>query len=165
MLCLQGWPYTKIIIHHVLCEMRQVFSVKCKEIKNIWNFAGFGFVSFESDDPVERLVAEHFVNVNGKQVCYFSIYSGCLCYLKFEHLCTNCVFLLYIYLITFSRLKLSVLNLEMDVVGLWVDSLDGAPWLVFNYPFALFNLTYCFNFWKCFFCRWEIPWVTCLQVE
>ncbi|XP_021968013.1 heterogeneous nuclear ribonucleoprotein 27C isoform X1 [Folsomia candida] len=29
---------------------------------------GFGFVSFESDDPVERLVAEHFVNVNGKQV-------------------------------------------------------------------------------------------------
>jgi len=29
---------------------------------------GFGFVSFENDDPVERLVAEHFVNVNGKQV-------------------------------------------------------------------------------------------------
>jgi len=29
---------------------------------------GFGFVSFETDDPVERLVAEHFVNLNGKQV-------------------------------------------------------------------------------------------------
>jgi RNA-binding protein Musashi len=28
---------------------------------------GFGFVSFETDDPVERLVAEHFVNINGKQ--------------------------------------------------------------------------------------------------
>jgi len=30
--------------------------------------SGFGFVSFETDDPVERLVAEHFVNLNGKQV-------------------------------------------------------------------------------------------------
>lgn len=35
---------------------------------NIWIITGFGFVSFESDDPVERLVAEHFVNINGKQV-------------------------------------------------------------------------------------------------
>ncbi|KAF2343448.1 RNA recognition motif domain, partial [Trinorchestia longiramus] len=29
---------------------------------------GFGFLSFESDDAVERAVAEHFVNINGKQV-------------------------------------------------------------------------------------------------
>jgi len=29
---------------------------------------GFGFVSFETDDPVERLVSEHFVNLHGKQV-------------------------------------------------------------------------------------------------
>ncbi|XP_063233672.1 heterogeneous nuclear ribonucleoprotein 27C isoform X36 [Bacillus rossius redtenbacheri] len=29
---------------------------------------GFGFLSFESDEAVERCVAEHFVNLNGKQV-------------------------------------------------------------------------------------------------
>ncbi|XP_065337075.1 heterogeneous nuclear ribonucleoprotein 27C-like isoform X4 [Cloeon dipterum] len=29
---------------------------------------GFGFLSFETDDAVERCVAEHFVNLNGKQV-------------------------------------------------------------------------------------------------
>ncbi|KAK7868066.1 hypothetical protein R5R35_005535 [Gryllus longicercus] len=29
---------------------------------------GFGFLSFEDDDAVERCVAEHFVNLNGKQV-------------------------------------------------------------------------------------------------
>lgn len=29
---------------------------------------GFGFLSFESDEAVERAVAEHFVNINGKQV-------------------------------------------------------------------------------------------------
>ncbi|KAA0202342.1 hypothetical protein HAZT_HAZT000419, partial [Hyalella azteca] len=32
---------------------------------------GFGFLSFESDDAVERAVAEHFVNINGKQVSSF----------------------------------------------------------------------------------------------
>jgi hypothetical protein len=31
---------------------------------------GFGFLSFETDESVERCVAEHFVNLNGKQV-YF----------------------------------------------------------------------------------------------
>ncbi len=39
---------------------------------------GFGFVSFESDDPVERLVAEHFVNVNGKQVSTSCFKKICL---------------------------------------------------------------------------------------
>ncbi|XP_066149904.1 heterogeneous nuclear ribonucleoprotein 27C isoform X1 [Euwallacea fornicatus] len=29
---------------------------------------GFGFLSFEDDDSVDRCVAEHFVNLNGKQV-------------------------------------------------------------------------------------------------
>ena len=29
---------------------------------------GFGFLSFETEDAVERAVAEHFVNINGKQV-------------------------------------------------------------------------------------------------
>ncbi|XP_049791162.1 heterogeneous nuclear ribonucleoprotein 27C-like isoform X1 [Schistocerca nitens] len=29
---------------------------------------GFGFLSFEDDEAVERCVAEHFVNLNGKQV-------------------------------------------------------------------------------------------------
>lgn len=29
---------------------------------------GFGFVSFETDDAVERLVGEHYVSINGKQV-------------------------------------------------------------------------------------------------
>ncbi|RXG52832.1 Heterogeneous nuclear ribonucleoprotein 27C [Armadillidium vulgare] len=29
---------------------------------------GFGFLSFETDDAVERAVSEHFVNINGKQV-------------------------------------------------------------------------------------------------
>jgi hypothetical protein len=39
----------------------------CPYFKDL-KFSGFGFVSFENDDPVERLVGEHFVNVNGKQV-------------------------------------------------------------------------------------------------
>lgn len=29
---------------------------------------GFGFLSFDSDESVDRAVAEHFVNINGKQV-------------------------------------------------------------------------------------------------
>lgn len=29
---------------------------------------GFGFLSFEDEDAVDRCVAEHFVNLNGKQV-------------------------------------------------------------------------------------------------
>ena len=31
---------------------------------------GFGFLSFETEDAVERAVAEHFVNINGKQVLW-----------------------------------------------------------------------------------------------
>lgn len=29
---------------------------------------GFGFLSFEDEESVERCVSEHFVNLNGKQV-------------------------------------------------------------------------------------------------
>lgn len=29
---------------------------------------GFGFLSFEDDEAVDRCVSEHFVNLNGKQV-------------------------------------------------------------------------------------------------
>jgi RNA-binding proteins (RRM domain) len=29
---------------------------------------GFGFLSFEDDDAVDRCVSEHFVNLSGKQV-------------------------------------------------------------------------------------------------
>lgn len=29
---------------------------------------GFGFLSFEDEDSVDRCVSEHFVNLNGKQV-------------------------------------------------------------------------------------------------
>lgn len=29
---------------------------------------GFGFLSFEDEDSVERCVSEHFVNLSGKQV-------------------------------------------------------------------------------------------------
>lgn len=29
---------------------------------------GFGFLSFEGEDAVDRCVIEHFVTVNGKQV-------------------------------------------------------------------------------------------------
>lgn len=32
---------------------------------------GFGFLSFEDDDAVDRCVSEHFVNLNGKQVRIF----------------------------------------------------------------------------------------------
>lgn len=34
------------------------------------NFLGFGFLSFEDEDSVDRCVAEHFVNLNGKQVSF-----------------------------------------------------------------------------------------------
>ena len=34
--------------------------------------SGFGFVSFETDDAVERLVGEHYVSINGKQVLQFA---------------------------------------------------------------------------------------------
>lgn len=29
---------------------------------------GFGFVSFENDDAVERACRDHYVSINGKQV-------------------------------------------------------------------------------------------------
>ena len=32
--------------------------------------AGFGFLSFEDEEAVNRCVAEHFVNLNGKQVLH-----------------------------------------------------------------------------------------------
>lgn len=42
---------------------------------------GFGFLSFEDDDAVDRCVAEHFVNLNGKQVPYYIIYvQTCITY-------------------------------------------------------------------------------------
>ena len=34
---------------------------------HVWT-TGFGFLSFEDEDAVDRCVAEHFVNLNGKQV-------------------------------------------------------------------------------------------------
>ena len=43
--------------------------------------SGFGFVSFETDDPVERLVGEHFVNLNGKQVYHIYTYTRKVKYL------------------------------------------------------------------------------------
>lgn len=36
---------------------------------------GFGFLSFETEESVERCVAEHFVNLNGKQV-HFTTFIG-----------------------------------------------------------------------------------------
>lgn len=36
-------------------------------------FLGFGFLSFEDDDAVDRCVAEHFVNLSGKQVLLFLV--------------------------------------------------------------------------------------------
>lgn len=33
-----------------------------------YTWIGFGFLSFEDDDAVDRCVSEHFVNLNGKQV-------------------------------------------------------------------------------------------------
>lgn len=38
---------------------------------------GFGFLSFEDEDSVDRCVAEHFVNLNGKQVIYACF--QCIC--------------------------------------------------------------------------------------
>lgn len=37
-----------------------------------WFVLGFGFLSFEDEEAVDRCVSEHFVNLNGKQVsiCY-----------------------------------------------------------------------------------------------
>lgn len=41
-------------------------------------FLGFGFLSFEDEESVERCVAEHFVNLNGKQVrnLHFTVYNS-----------------------------------------------------------------------------------------
>lgn len=36
-------------------------------------FKGFGFLSFEDEEAVDRCVSEHFVNLNGKQVRVFII--------------------------------------------------------------------------------------------
>lgn len=33
--------------------------------------SGFGFLSFEDEEAVDRCVSEHFVNLNGKQVNNF----------------------------------------------------------------------------------------------
>lgn len=45
-----------------------------------WFFStsGFGFLSFEDEDAVDRCVAEHFVNLNGKQVSKFADSEYCL---------------------------------------------------------------------------------------
>lgn len=32
----------------------------------IW--LGFGFLSFDSEEAIDKVVAEHYVNINGKQV-------------------------------------------------------------------------------------------------
>lgn len=37
---------------------------------NVFVCLGFGFLSFEDEDSVERCVAEHFVNLSGKQVLW-----------------------------------------------------------------------------------------------
>lgn len=37
------------------------------------SFVGFGFLSFEDEDSVDRCVAEHFINLNGKQVVFCEI--------------------------------------------------------------------------------------------
>jgi RNA-binding protein Musashi len=29
---------------------------------------GFGFLSFDNEDTIDKVVAEHFVNISGKQV-------------------------------------------------------------------------------------------------
>lgn len=34
----------------------------------IEKISGFGFLSFEDEEAVDRCVSEHFVNLNGKQV-------------------------------------------------------------------------------------------------
>lgn len=49
-----------------------------------WNlckplFLGFGFLSFEDDEAVERCVSEHFVNLNGKQVNFIILHDDFLC--------------------------------------------------------------------------------------
>lgn len=33
-----------------------------------FNQIGFGFLTFESEDAVDQVCAEHFININGKQV-------------------------------------------------------------------------------------------------
>lgn len=52
-----------------------VLSVRAEEMpastihdKALFLFLGFGFLSFEDEDAVDRCVAEHFVNLSGKQV-------------------------------------------------------------------------------------------------
>lgn len=54
------------------CIVKTVFSHYCGEhfliiLSHVWT-TGFGFLSFEDEEAVDRCVAEHFVNLNGKQV-------------------------------------------------------------------------------------------------
>jgi hypothetical protein len=49
--------------------------------------AGFGFLSFEDEEAVDRCVAEHFVNLNGKQVS--RRIRGILC-CKFDWVLRRC---------------------------------------------------------------------------
>lgn len=46
-----------------------LFSAKSLCLFLVSLFIGFGFLSFEDEESVDRCVAEHFVNLNGKQVC------------------------------------------------------------------------------------------------
>lgn len=53
----------------LLYEERVVFVAILFFISTLFLVTGFGFLAFEDDEACARCCAEHFINLNGKQVC------------------------------------------------------------------------------------------------
>lgn len=47
---------------------------------------GFGFLSFEDDEAVDKCCSEHYINLNGKQVKFISIYLSILIYIYYIYI-------------------------------------------------------------------------------
>lgn len=56
---------------------------------------GFGFLSFESEESINKVVAEHYVNINGKQVI---IKLKCLFYFLFLKTILSSLYYVFILL-------------------------------------------------------------------
>jgi len=63
------WRLTKSVSHIL------VLAVYCYASFALRRHAGFGFLTFEDEDSVQRIVQERFVQIAGKQVQSFSLFS------------------------------------------------------------------------------------------
>jgi len=52
-------------------------SVRCGQFTDVLR-TGFGFLTFELEDSVDRVVNEHFIQISGKQVAVIVAYNICM---------------------------------------------------------------------------------------